>query len=266
MPHIQAGDIRLYYEIHGSGPPLFLVGGYTQHCLAWQHYFEPLSKHFQVIAFDNRGSGQSDAPNEPYSILMFAEDTVALMEALEIKSAHFLGQSMGTAIIQKLCLLHPDKVKKAILAAPFAHLPPISRHKAQTMLELLQDGVDQKKLIKLNASWMLSNRFIEDPSNVEQFIQMFLHDPYPQSPEGILGQADALFACDLRKDLSNIPHELLLLVGEHDIVTPPYCAKEIAENVQRAQVHTFKGMGHMFPWEIPEKVTKKVVEFLSQTL
>ena len=157
MPHVKANDLQLHYESYGEGTPLILIAGYAQNKLVWQDYFQPLSKKFQVIAFDNRGSGQTDSPNEPYSIQMFAEDTAALMDALQIESAHFMGQSMGTLIIQQLCLNHPDKVRKAILCAPFAKLPPISCHKGKTLIEMYEQGIDRKLLLKLNAYWMLRN-------------------------------------------------------------------------------------------------------------
>lgn len=262
MPHVKANGIRIHYETFGDGPPLFLIGGYTQHKLAWKDYFGPLSKKFQVVAFDNRGSGQTDSPNEPYSIKMLSQDTAALMEELQIENAHFMGQSMGSAIIQKLCLNYPEKVRKAILCAPFAKLPPISSHKGRTLLDLLASGADKRMLLKLNASWMLSNDFIREPGNDEVFIEMSMQDPFPQSMEGLMGQADALFACDLRREIHQIPHEMLLLVGGKDIATPPYCAEEIANKVKNARIHTFTEMGHFFPWEIPEHVIKKALPFL----
>jgi len=265
MPHIKANGIRIHYETFGKGPPLILIGGYNQHKGVWQDYFIPLSKKFRVIAIDNRGSGQSDAPNEPYSIRMFARDTAALMENLEIENAHFMGQSMGSAIILKLCLNHPEKVRKAILCAPFAKLPPIATHRGKTLLKLLEMGTDMRMLYKLNASWMLSNAYIEENGNEERFVNSMLHDPFPQSMEGLLGQADALFSCDLRREIHQIPHELLLLVGGKDIATPSYCAKEIADKAQNARIHTFPEMGHLFPWEIPNHVIDQALSFLLQS-
>jgi len=193
---------------------------------------------------------------------MFSEDTAALMEKLDIPSAHFMGLSMGSAIIQQMCIDHPDKVQKVILCAPFTYLPEIAKNNIKTQLKLLAKGVGKRDLMQLNASWLLSNAFLQIPSNLEKFLDDFFTDPYPQTMEGLLSQSDALFECDLRSSIKKIPHETLLLVGERDIDTPPYCAKYIAEEIQNCKVHIFKEMGHMFCYEIPEKVTKKALEFL----
>ena len=262
MPHALVNNIQIHYERFGSGPPLFLVGGYGQHKLAWKAYFDPLAKYFDVIAFDNRGAGQSDAPKTPYSIELFADDIAGVMDALEIKSAHFIGQSMGTIIIQQLCSTQPTRVNKAILCAPFAKLPAASIQKGRTLLEFLAQGVDRNMLLRLNASWMLSNHRIEEPGGVEGFLEMMNRDPYPQTPEGLVGQSRALFACDLRPKLPAITHPLLLLVGGQDLATPPYCADEILDQIQNGKLHTFKNMGHLFPWEIPDQVIEKAFSFL----
>ncbi len=77
-----------------------------------------------------------------------------------------------------------------------------------------------------------------------------------------MGQASALLETDLSKEIEKIPQELLLLVGERDIDTPPYCAEEMCEKIPNNKMHIFKGMGHMIDYEIPEKIAKKAIDFL----
>lgn len=262
MPFVKANDISIYYEIYGEGPPLFLVAGLSQHFGCWKEMIPSLSKHFQVIAFDNRGSGQTEAPNQSYSIKMFVEDTAALMNALKIEAAHFLGQSMGSMIIQKMCIDHPDRVKKAVLVGPFAHFWGVSKNNLQSQIELLTSGIEKKAIVRLNASWLLSNQFFEVPGNLESYMKEVESDPYPQTMEGLLGQADALMECDLREEIKKIPHEILLLIGEEDIATPPACEKLLKSGIARSKSHTFKDMGHMFVYEIPGKVAKYTIDFL----
>lgn len=264
MPHVEANGIRIYYEINGEGPPLFTISGFTQHHLIWKNCLPILTPHFQVISFDNRGSGQSDAPEESYSIELFAKDTAALMNALDIESAHFLGSSMGTLIIQQLCLSFPQKVKKAVLASPFAYFPPIAKHNVATQLKMLSEGVPRMLLMELNMAWLLSNEFLSIPSNKERFLEDIRSDPYPITMEGLLGQVDALFNADLRKELTEIPHPILLLVGEKDIDTPVYCAEFMQKTLLNCQMHIFKDMGHLLNYEIPEKLSKKALEFFLQ--
>lgn len=262
MPFVTANDISIYYEMYGEGPPLLLINGFAYNHLSWKEFIPSLANHFQVTIFDNRGSGQSDAPIDSYSIKMFAEDTVALMEKLGMESAHFLGESMGTPIILQMCMDHPDRIKKAVLCSPFVHLPEITQNNLRVQLQLLSQGADLHTLLTLNASWMLSNQFFNIPHNLEQYMQEINSNPFPQTREGLQGQADALFDCDLRSEMGAIPHELLLLVGERDICTPPYCAQWIADKALNCKTHIFKEMGHQFNYEIPERVLKHVLAFL----
>jgi pimeloyl-ACP methyl ester carboxylesterase len=263
MPHVQANGIRLYYESTGEGTPLVLIPGFAQNLSCWRPLVPALAANFPVIAIDNRGSGQSDAPEERYSIEMFAQDSAALLEALEIESAHFMGVSMGTLIIQQLCLTHPEKVKKAILCAPFSHLPSIARHNVLMQQKLLAAGVPRADLFELNMSWLLSEEWMSSKEKKDAFLSTVLADPYPAPIEGILGQADALLAADYREQLANIPHEILLLAAREDIDTPIWCAKEMEKTLPYAKLHIFEKVAHLFPYEIPEKTVEKSLNFLS---
>ncbi len=262
MPHIAANGIQIYYESFGKGPPLLLIGGFVQHSPFWRECIPALSKHFHVIPFDNRGVGRTDAPAESYSIEMFAEDTVALMDALSIESANIMSVSMGTLITQQLCLTHPDRVNKVVLCAPFAHFPEIAAHNVRMQIKMLQSGIPRELLAELNMAWLLSNRFFANDENRAQYLKEILSDPYPITMEGLLGQADALLSADLREKIEKIPHEVLLLVGELDIDTPPYCARLIQDRIPNCKMHTFKEAPHLFIYEIPNQVTKQALEFL----
>jgi hypothetical protein len=82
MPKIVANGIHLYYEIHGRGEPLILIMGLRRNSEWWYRQIPALSERFQVLAFDNRGAGRSDQPEEDYSMALFAEDTAALMQGI----------------------------------------------------------------------------------------------------------------------------------------------------------------------------------------
>ena len=95
MPKQKVNDIEIYYEVHGQGDPLILIMGLRRNVEWWYSQIPTLSKHFKLLAFDNRGAGLSDKPKTDYSIHLFADDTAELMQFLNIKRAHVLGISMG---------------------------------------------------------------------------------------------------------------------------------------------------------------------------
>ena len=111
MPTI---DVRtgttLNYETSGSGEPLLLIMGTSGAIPLWGEMIARLSESYRVIAFDNRGLGGSARGTGTISVDSMAEDTSALLEALEVPRAHVLGWSLGSAVTQQLALSHPDQV------------------------------------------------------------------------------------------------------------------------------------------------------------
>ena len=117
MPKVKVNDVQLYHEVHGQGEPLVLIMGLGANTSGWDMQIPALSREFQVVAFDNRGSGRSDKPPTPYSMRLFADDTAGLMDTLGIASAHVYGQSMGGLIAQELALSYPQRVRTLVLGS-----------------------------------------------------------------------------------------------------------------------------------------------------
>lgn len=117
LPRLRVNGIDLYYEKHGSGPPLLLIAGLGCATWMWWRTIPGLSRHFRLIAFDNRGVGESDKPDEPYSMRMMADDAAGLLRALKIEHADVLGISMGGYVAQELALAHPELVRCLIMGA-----------------------------------------------------------------------------------------------------------------------------------------------------
>jgi pimeloyl-ACP methyl ester carboxylesterase len=115
MPHLRANGINIYYEEYGTGEPLVLIMGFTVSSVGWHWNLADFAKHFRVIAFDNRGVGQSDKPNVPYSMATFADDTAGVLDGLGLNTAHVFGISMGGMIAQEFALRHPQRVKTLTL-------------------------------------------------------------------------------------------------------------------------------------------------------
>jgi pimeloyl-ACP methyl ester carboxylesterase len=101
MPTVETGDIVTYYEEAGSGEPLILICGLSADLQVWRFQFPDLSKHCRVICDDNRCAGRTSAPDKPHSNAGMADDLAALLDHLQINSAHILGWSMGGLIAQQ---------------------------------------------------------------------------------------------------------------------------------------------------------------------
>lgn len=114
---ICVGDISLSVHVGGAGSALILLHGYPQNHMCWEKVAPHLSAHFTCIIPDLRGYGDSDAPTDnadhsTYSKRQMATDIVALMDALELKTAHILGHDRGGRVAYRFALDHPDRLEK----------------------------------------------------------------------------------------------------------------------------------------------------------
>jgi pimeloyl-ACP methyl ester carboxylesterase len=95
MPMANANGININYRVEGQGEPLIMINGMNEVQSNWRFQTGLFKKYFRTITFDNRGAGKSDKPAGSYTIKMMADDTIGLMDHLNIEKAHVLGVSMG---------------------------------------------------------------------------------------------------------------------------------------------------------------------------
>lgn len=106
---------RLYYEQAGSGPDLVLLqGGQLDLCM-WEPQLEAFARHYRVLRYDVRGFGRSGPTGDPFQ---HHEDLAALLDALDIDSAHFIGLSLGGRIALDFDLTYPGRVRSLVLSGP----------------------------------------------------------------------------------------------------------------------------------------------------
>ena len=118
MPFVIVDNIRFFYRLEGKADRPVLVLSHsigTDHGM-WAPQVEDLLPYFQVLRYDTRGHGASDAPNGEYSVERLGRDVIGLVDALNISKFAFCGLSLGGAIGQWLALNAPDRVSGLVLA------------------------------------------------------------------------------------------------------------------------------------------------------
>jgi len=263
MPTARVNGIDLYYETYGEGTPLVLIMGLRRNLLWWYRQILELSRHFHVVAFDNRGAGRSDKPVMEYSIPLFADDTASLMEALGIRNAHVLGISMGGYIAQELALHHPDRVKSLLLGCTScggsrAVLMSEKRMKKFTAVE----GLSPEQILRKNMDIYFSGGFIEDhPDKVQEFIDLSLR--YYQPEDAFLRQFAACLRHDTADRLDGISVPVLIAAGDDDPLVPSVNSKILKELIPGAGLHLFPDRRHCFFMEEAEAFNRMVIEFFN---
>jgi pimeloyl-ACP methyl ester carboxylesterase len=119
MDHVTADDgVRLYVEQHGSGAPLLFVHEFAADHRSWAPQVEHFARRYRCVAYAARGYPPSDVPSDPaaYSQLRAVADAVAVLDGLEIPSAHIVGLSMGGFCALHLGRLHPQRTRSLVIA------------------------------------------------------------------------------------------------------------------------------------------------------
>ena len=117
MPKLNRDGVDIYYEVHGSGPPLLLTHGYSSTSAMWQGQIEVLSKHHTLILWDMRGHGQSDYPDDPaaYSEALTVGDMAALLDKIGATRAIVGGLSLGGYMSLAFYRAHPERVRALLI-------------------------------------------------------------------------------------------------------------------------------------------------------
>jgi 3-oxoadipate enol-lactonase len=252
VPKISLPGTELNYERGGEGEPLLLIQGMTANLLAWGRPFSSLLKEsFDVISFDNRGMGLSSPVTEAFSIAEMAADTAALLDALEIESAHVLGISMGGMIAQELALAEPERVRSLTLGCSYCGGPGsqlLDPADFQKLAEAMASGDGQRVY---RAMWELnvSPAFAADEGNYAGFTAMT--EALPASRRTIAFQLQAVAAHDTSARLPNVTAPTLVVHGTADRILGHPNGPLIASLIPGARLETLDDVGHMFWWEEP---------------
>jgi pimeloyl-ACP methyl ester carboxylesterase len=119
MPTIQANGVTIHYLQSGSGPDLVMLHGLSGNLAVWHLRMVPLLQdHFRVTTYDLRGHGHSSMPPSGYTTRDMAGDLRALMDALGIAQADFVGHSFGADVVLHFALLYPARARKLMLIEP----------------------------------------------------------------------------------------------------------------------------------------------------
>ncbi|NMG10651.1 alpha/beta hydrolase [Brasilonema sp. UFV-L1] len=265
MPKVLINGIDLFYDIQGNSEkePLLLIAGFDSDISTWSAIMPLLVEEYQVIRFDNRGIGQSFAPDSPYSIKQMAVDAAALLDELGINFVHVVGHSMGGQIAQELTLAHPEKVQSLILLSSWTK----GDRKFHALIEMFGDLASKLDSTiyhqKILLPWMFSDAFYSTEGAIEQVNDLIENNPFPPLPHGLYHQSQAILKSNTSDRLTNICTPTLVVVGKDDLLTPVKFSEQLATGIPNAELVVLDG-GHAFVVESAGAVAKTVLDFLAK--
>lgn len=263
MPIAKLENINLYYEIHGKGEPLLMLTDIADDIQTWQFIISNLSKHFKLILVDNRGSGRSDTPDSEYSIEIFSNDSIALLDFLKIPKSHILGHGMGGFIAQEIAIQHPNRVLKLILECTAPYSSMRNNQLFSLFEDLIKSEIDKSLWYKTFYYWIYSHKFLGDTEFMEALIQFNINYPHAQSKIGFNRQIEALSKFDSRTRLSKINAETHVIIGEEDILIRAKDADKLYQGITMASYPVFiENCAHSIHNEDPKSFVHTILSFL----
>lgn len=263
MPHVSSNGVNLYYEEHGDGEPLLLIMGFTVSSIGWHWSVPSFAKDFRTIAFDNRGVGQSDKPDTPYSMQMFVDDTAGLLDRLDINQAHIFGISMGGMIAQEFALQRPERVKTLILGCTNCGGSQVVPSKDPDVLKMLGsiETLDVQQAALVMTKVAVTPWFMQKHMDILlQMNQMSMQHPTPK--HGMVRQMQAIQGHDTYARLPQITAPTLVLTGKEDGLVPPENSMILAQRIPHADLVMLAHASHMFHMELPDATAEIVKGFI----
>ncbi|HRD28994.1 MAG TPA: alpha/beta fold hydrolase [Caulobacter sp.] len=248
MSFITANGLDLWVERKGEGEPLLFISGSGGDLRNKPGPLDgPLARHFEMVAWDQRGLGQSDKPDGPYSMADYADDAAALLDELDWASANVVGVSFGGMVAQELAIRHPGRIRKLVLCCTSPGGEGGASYPLHTLIGM--DPADQaRKMIPISdtrhdAAWQADH-----PGAYQMMFDLRTSDPWAHEPRRAIGAELQLLA---RKDhdtwgrLPSIAAPTLVCGGRYDGIALPQTQQRMAGRIPGAQLRMFEG-GHMF--------------------
>jgi non-heme chloroperoxidase len=275
MPFVTVGRensaaIRIYYEDHGSGPPVVLVHGYALNGHSWEKQEAALlAAGHRVITYDRRGFGASSRPSIGYDFDTLAADLHALLSSLDLRGVVLAGFAMGTGEVARYLAAHGSaRVRAAALVAPL--LPFLLK------TDDSPEGIDQDVFYSI-AARIAADRpammkdFLDRSYNVDLLGGSRVSDQAWQnsfyvaiSPSAHAAQG-CVTACleDFRRDLAAISTPVLVIHGDQDRILPyEATSRRLPALLKNARSVIIDGGPHAIIWTHADEVSRALLDFI----
>jgi 3-oxoadipate enol-lactonase len=262
MPIVTANGIDIYHEVRGTGPRLLFVNGSGATIAQTSMMFGPYAERCEVLAYDQRGLGQTTIPHGPYEMADYAADAAALLDAVGWDSCRVVGTSFGGMVAQELAVTWPDRIERLALVCT----SPGGTHPSYPLHQLATLPADEVAVL---GPTLLDTRFtpewLAEHDADRALAEMFTsHNGSPKSGEarrGELAQLDARSRHDVIDRLGAITCPTLVAGGRYDGIAPPENSELIADRIPDSRLAMYDG-GHIFMMQDP-RALPDIIDFLA---
>jgi len=261
MPTVDNDGVTISYDVDGpqDAPVVAFCEGLGYARWMWRFQRERLDD-YRTIAFDNRGTGESEVPEAPeaYSIEAFASDLEAVLAAEDIETAHVVGASMGGMTAQQYARDYDRAVSLTLLCTSHGgedavETPP----ETQEYMFDVPEGYDEREAIRYKMTPAMTDEFrTENEELIERIVDWRLDSDAPEAARN--AQAGAVAAFDSTPWLDELTLPTLVLHGTDDRVLPVANGERLADALPNAELELFEGGSHLFFIEDADDVTANI--------
>lgn len=255
---IQVDSLSLDYSTFGTSGKQWLVfsNSLGTNQSLWRYQVEALSDYYQILTYDQRGHGNTNATSGPYTIDLLANDLIGLLNALEIEKANLVGISMGGMTAITAAKKHPERIEKLIACDCGPAASEASAVSWQARIDIVRrDGIEAI-VNETVGRWFSAHTIAKNTEAVAIVSDMI----GKTSPEGYIGSAQALSTFDLRPDLDKLKVPTLFISGAEDAIVGGVA--KLHEKVPDSQFVTIANAGHLCNIENPVEFNAAVKHFL----
>jgi 3-oxoadipate enol-lactonase len=261
MKIFSLNDLGLSYLDVGSGPPVVLIHGMGSDHNIWAGIIPLFKENYRVLAVDLRGHGCSSKTPGPYSMELFSRDIQELLESLDIRKAHFIGHSMGGAVLLEMAINNQDIMSSLTLISSFVY----GDYQLKKSLINLRNTLNEQdyseffdecikiahnpQYVKENSE--LLNKFCKEMSKTN-------------SLPSLISTINACLKVNYLDSLKSIVTPTLVIAGEEDQFISKDQGIKISKSIPESKFISLSGANHNMIVEEPLEIYKKIKTFLEK--
>ncbi|HAX39618.1 MAG TPA: hypothetical protein DCY10_01875 [Clostridiales bacterium] len=259
----EAEVARIHYLEAGVGEPMLLIHSIGQSLYTWRNVFAELSDNYRVIAIDLPGHGYSSRPD---TFTYTADDVAfvlnAFLDALNIKSAHMVGFSIGAMYMMRMLSLYPKRVANSVAISPGGiteHMPKLIHNMLRPLIATFARNIFTASDVR-----NLLLECVTDPALIDDYVVRQYYEPLSDglSREALMYALRNYDQERIAEGLLPVEHEVLILWGKNDRWHPPSGSVYFQSILRAGRYYLVRNAGHLLQEEAPVKLLEILYSYI----
>ncbi len=248
VAYVESGD--------PAGVPVVCLHGYADSLRSFETMARAMPRTMRVIAYSQRGHGDSARPETGYRLADFAADAMAFLDALALPKVVLVGHSMGSVIAQRLALDTPDRLSGMVLIGSAATV------KGNVAVQELWDGTVKHLTDPIDPAFVRGFQTGTSAAHIDPAFQEVVVTESMKLPARVWRETlGSLLDFDHTNALRRVKTPTLILWGDQDVLFSAADQDHLRAALPHAEFTAYQGAGHNTQWEQPERVAKDVARF-----